>query len=160
MLFTVTSTALHWDVYFFKGTQAWGNIDFFFYLNPNLIFPWSIFEKIFPSFSSIFARILMFEHFRGDWAYGEPDFFGELSKTYFIQNVHFGPIRSVPRRFSKFKFFIVEIFFLIRYFWVIFENYSMHMLSIHKKQFYRTLSIRGKDFIAHWAYAEGIFTYA
>jgi hypothetical protein len=28
------------------------------------------------------------------------------------------------------------------------------------KQFYRTLSIRGNDFIAHWAYKERIFAYA
>ncbi len=45
--------------------------------------------------------------------------------------------------FSKFGFFIVEICILIRDFWVIFENYSM-----------RTLSIRGNDFIAHWASEE------
>ncbi len=29
-----------------------------------------------------------------------------------------------------------------------------------RKQFYRTLSIRGTDFIAHWAYEERIFAYA
>ncbi len=47
--------------------------------------------------------------------------------------------------FSKFRFFIVEICILIWDFWVIFENYSMRMLSI-----------RGNDFIAHWAYEETI----
>ncbi len=47
--------------------------------------------------------------------------------------------------FSKFPFFLVKICILIWYFWVIFENYSM-----------RTLSIRGNDFIAHWAYEETI----
>jgi hypothetical protein len=40
--------------------------NFFCYLNPNLIWHWLIFEKNFNSFPSIFARILMFEHFRGD----------------------------------------------------------------------------------------------
>jgi hypothetical protein len=47
--------------------------------------------------------------------------------------------------FSKFQFIIVEICTLIWYFWVIFKNYSMHMLSIC-----------GNDFIAHWAYEETI----
>ncbi len=47
--------------------------------------------------------------------------------------------------FSKFLFFIGVICILIRDFWVIFENYSM-----------RLLSIRGNDFIACWAYAEPI----
>ncbi len=47
--------------------------------------------------------------------------------------------------FSKIRFFIVEICILIRDFGVIFENYSMHMLSI-----------RGNDFIAHWVSEETI----
>jgi hypothetical protein len=51
--------------------------------------------------------------------------------------------------FQKFDFFIVEIWILISDFWVIFENYSMRMLSI-----------RGNDLIAQWAYAERIFSYA
>ncbi len=84
-------------------------------------------------------------HFLGDWAYGEPDFLASYQKLFF-QNVHFGPIRWVPRRFSKFKFFVVEICILIWYFWVIWKNYSMRML----------LSIRGNNFIAHWAYEEKI----
>ncbi len=51
--------------------------------------------------------------------------------------------------FSKFWFFIGEICILIRHFWVIFENYSMRMLSI-----------RGNDFIACWAYSEPISSHA
>ena len=51
--------------------------------------------------------------------------------------------------FSKFWFFIVEICILIGDFWVIFENYSMRMLSI-----------RGTDFIACWAYEERISAHA
>jgi len=43
----------------------------------------------------------MFKHFRGDWAYAEPNFFGELSKKKIFQNFHFGPIRLIPRRFFK-----------------------------------------------------------
>jgi len=50
--------------------------------------------------------------------------------------------------FSKFRFFIVKICILIWDFWVIFENYSMRMLSI-----------RGNDFIAHWAYEETILSH-
>jgi hypothetical protein len=44
----------------------------------------------FASFPSIFARISMFEHFRGDWAYAEPIFFLEISQKIFPQNLHFG----------------------------------------------------------------------
>ncbi len=58
-------------------------------------------KKKFASFPSIFARISMFEHFRSDWAYAEPNFFDELSKIFFLRNLHFGPIRWVPRRFLK-----------------------------------------------------------
>jgi hypothetical protein len=47
--------------------------------------------------------------------------------------------------FSKIRFFIVDICILIRDFWVIFENYSIRMLSIC-----------GNDFITHWAYEETI----
>jgi hypothetical protein len=67
-------------------------------------------------------------------------FLWEISKNFFSQNLHFGPIRYFPRRF--FKILIILFCILIRDFWVIFENYSMHMLSI-----------RGNDFIACWAYA-------
>ncbi len=45
--------------------------------------------------------------------------------------------------FSKVWLFIVKIYILIWYFWVSLENYSMPMLSI-----------RGNNFIAHWAYDE------
>jgi hypothetical protein len=105
------------------------------------------FRKKFDSFLLIFARISLFEHFRGDWAYAEPNYFGELSKVFFF-NVQFGPIRWVLRRFFKIWLFIVEICVLIWYFRVIFENYSMCMLSI-----------RVNNFIAHRAYAETILSH-
>ncbi len=54
--------------------------------------------------------------------------------------------------FSKFGFFIGEICILIRDFWVIFENYSMHNLHM--------LSIHGNDFITCWAYKEQISAHA
>jgi hypothetical protein len=47
--------------------------------------------------------------------------------------------------FWKFRLFIVKICILMSYFWVIFENYSMRMLSI-----------RGNVFIKCWAYTEPI----
>jgi hypothetical protein len=47
--------------------------------------------------------------------------------------------------FSKFWWIIVEICILIWYIWIIFENYSMHMLNIC-----------GNDFIAQWACEETI----
>jgi hypothetical protein len=46
-----------------KGTQAWDSF-WFFVLNQNLIWSWSIFQRKFNSFLSIFARILVFEHIR------------------------------------------------------------------------------------------------
>jgi hypothetical protein len=33
----------------------------------------------------IFARISKFDHFRGDWAYADPIFFGEISKKNFFK---------------------------------------------------------------------------
>ncbi len=104
------------------------------------------------SFPSIFARISMFEHFRGDWADEEPNFFWEISKKiFFFQNLHFFLVLldRFLDGFSKFWFFIGEICILILDFWVIFENYSLRMLSI-----------RGNDFIACWAYAEPISSLA
>ncbi len=35
-------------------------------------------KKKFDSFPSIFAKILMFEHFCGDWAYAESNFFVDI----------------------------------------------------------------------------------
>ncbi len=67
-------------------------------------------------------------------------FFLRGIQNFFFHNLHFGPIRWVPWRFFK---------ILIRDFLVIFENYSMHMMSI-----------RGNDFIACWAYAEPISSHA
>ncbi len=57
--------------------------------------------------------------------------------------------------FSKFGFFIVEICNLVWDFWVIFENYSMRMLSIRWNDLSHTEHTR-KDFIAYWAYSERI----
>ncbi len=105
------------------------------------------FRKQFCFFPLIFSRISKLEHLRGDWAYAEPNFLGEISNKNFYQKVHFGLIRWVPERF--FKIFFCQNFILIWDFWVIFENYSILRLSI-----------RGNDFIAHWAYEERFFAHA
>jgi hypothetical protein len=94
------------------------------------------------------------------WAYAEPNFFAELSTKNFLHG-QFGLIRCFIYSWNlHFNW----------YFWVIFENYSMRMLSIprndfiahwaYAERFYRTLHIHGNDFIAHWAYAKQIFGYA
>ncbi len=121
----------------------------FFYLNQILICPSKIYEQNFASFPSIFARILMFKHFLGDWAYAEPKFFWEISKNFFVKIFTLVLLDSFLASFSKFLFFIGEIYILIRDFWVIFKNYSMRMLSI-----------RGNNFVACWAYAEPISSHA
>jgi hypothetical protein len=117
----------------------------FFDINQILICPSYIFKNNFASFPSIFARVSMFEHFRGDWAYAEPNFFWEISNKFVFQNIHFGPIR----RFFKVLIFYRRNCILIRDLWVIFENYSMCMLSI-----------RGNDFIACCAYEKRISSHA
>ncbi len=82
----------------------------------------------------------MFEHFRGDWAYAEPNVFDELSKIFTLVLLD-----GFLDDFWKFRLFLVKIYISIWYIWVFFENYSMHMLRI-----------RGIDFITCWAYAEPI----
>ncbi len=51
------------------------------------------FRKKFRLVSFDFRQISKFEHLRGDWAYAEPNFF--------IQNIHYGPIICVPKRFFQ-----------------------------------------------------------
>ncbi len=115
------------------------------------------FWKKSASFPSIFARISKFEHFRGDWAYAEPNLFKEISKKLFFQNVHLGPIRWVPKRFFKILIFYSQNLHYNLGFLSVFKNYSMRMLSIQKetilshtehmrKRFHRTLSIRRLNF--------------
>ncbi len=91
----------------------------------------------------------MYEHFRGDWAYGEPNFFWEIYKKFFSKILTLVLLDRFLDGFSKVRLFIGEICILIRDFWVFFENYSMRMLSI-----------RGNDFIACWAYVEPISSHA
>ncbi len=78
-----------------------------------------------------------------------PNFFLEIFKKVFFKSFTLVLLDRSLDGFSKFGFFIGEDCILIRDFWVIFENYSMPMLSI-----------RGNDFIAYWAYAEPISSHA
>ncbi len=108
--------------------------------------PLVIFRKNFV-FPSIFARISKFEHFRGDWA------MSIRGTNFCLRDIQ----KNFPKMFtwvlfvdfldgiSKFRLFIVKICILILDFLVMFENYSM-----------RLLSIRGNDFVAHWEYEETI----
>ncbi len=124
-----------------KDTQAWDNFEFFFLPKSNPYMPFVNFRKNFDSFPLIFARISMFQHFRSDWAYAEPNFFWEITKNIFFFKIFtLVLLGGFLDGFSKFWFFIGENSILIRDFWVIFENYSMRMLSIC-----------GNDFIACWA---------
>ncbi len=76
-------------------------------------------------------------------------FFERYPKIYFFKIFTLVLLDRFLDGFSKFVFFIGEICILIWDFWVIFENYSMRMLSIS-----------GNDFIACWAYAEPISSHA
>ncbi len=101
-------------------------------------------------------------------------------KKFFLQNLHFGPIRWVPRRFlSHFrKLWHAHAEHMRKRFyrmlsiqgtnfracsasgkmWTVFTCtiYAEHT----RNEFYRTLSIRGTTFIACWAYAEPISSHA
>ncbi len=70
-----------WDCPF-KGTQALENFEFFLPKSKPYM-PLVNFCKKFCFFSFDFRQILMFEHFRGDWAYVKLNFFGELSNFFF-----------------------------------------------------------------------------
>ncbi len=70
-------------------------------------------------------------------------FLVSYQKKIFPQNFHFGPIRWVPRWFSKISIIYSQNLHFNLVFWVIFENYSMRMLSVG-----------GNNFVAHWTYEE------
>ncbi len=100
----------------------------------------------------------MLEHFLGDWAYTEPNFFERYPNIFFCKIFTLVLLDRLLDGFSKFWFFIGEICILIRDFWVIFENYSMRMLSIRgndlshaehtRNRFHHMLSILGTNFHA------------
>ncbi len=108
----------------------------------------------------------MFKHFRGDWAYAEPNFFDKLSKNFFSQNLHFGPIRWVPGRFLKILIIYSQNLHFSSVFLTIFRKkitacicwaYAATILSHAehtRNKFHRTLSIRGTNFRACSAYGK------
>jgi hypothetical protein len=84
-------------------------------------------------------------------------FFWRDIPNFFSQKVHCGPIRLVPKRF--FTIFSQNLHFNLGFL----SNFRklLHAHPEHtRKRFYRTLSIRGNDLIAHWAYEERIFAHA
>ncbi len=90
----------------------------------------------------------MLEHCCGDWAMsirGKNFWLRGFKKMFAVKCSLWSFYIGILDDFSKFPLFIVEIFILIWNFWVIFYIYRMRMLSI-----------RGNDFIAHWAYVETI----
>ncbi len=102
-----------------KGTQAWHIFEFFLTLIKSL-HALGKFSKKFCLVSFDFCQNFEVRTFTR-WL--------SIRGTKFF-------LRDIPT-----KFFKVEICILIRDFWVIFENYCIHMLSI-----------RGTDIIACWAY--------
>ncbi len=112
-----------------------------FYLNQILICPCKIFKK---RISLLILRFLpgfsKFEHFRCEWVVSirRTKFFGEISKNFFFYMFTWVLLDGFLNGFQKLDFLIWD-------FWGIIENYSMHMPSI-----------RGNDFISHWAYGEMI----
>ncbi len=131
----------------------------FFWPKSNPYMPFVNLRKKFRFFS--FDFISMFEHFRGDWAYAEPNFFDDLSRNFFFKIFTLVQLDGFLDGYWKFWLFIVKICILIVYFSVLFENYSMLMLSIRGTDFIaHMLSIRKTNFIAHWAYAERISLHA
>ncbi len=121
--------------FYVKGTQAWDIFEFFL-SKSNRYMSFVNFRKKFRFFSFGFRQNF------DDRTFPRWLFLRDIQKLFF-QNLHFDPIRWVPRRFLKILIFIGEFCILISDFWVIFENYRMHMLSIC-----------WNDFIACWSYAE------
>jgi hypothetical protein len=99
----------------------------------------------------------MFEHFRGDWAFAEPNFFWEISKFFSSSKSSlWSYYRWVPWRFFKILIFIGKICILIRDFesfsnivacvcWAYAETILSHAEHT-RNRFHRMLSILGMNF--------------
>jgi hypothetical protein len=108
------------------------------------------FRKKFRFFSFDFCQnfdVQTFSRWLSLRGFAEPNFFGELSKIFLNSNFHFGPTRMrwVPRRFFKISIVFGQNL-----------HFNLVFLTNFRKLSMRTLSIRGNDFIAHWAYKEAI----
>jgi hypothetical protein len=129
----------------FKGTQAWDNFVFFL-PKSNPYMPFVNFRKKFRFFSFDFRQNFNVRTFpRWLSIRGTKFFLRDIQKNVFFKIFTLVLLDRFLDCFSKFGFVRGDICILIRDFWVIFENYSMRMLSI-----------RGTDFIACWAYEEQI----
>ncbi len=122
----------------------------FFLPKSNPYMPFENFRKIFCFFSFDFRQNFDVRTFpRWLSIRGTKFFWWAIPKFFFFKIFTLVLLNGFLDHFWKFRLFIVEICILIRYFWVFFEHYSMRMLSI-----------RGTDFIAHWAYEERISAHA
>ncbi len=93
----------------------------------------------------------MFEHFRGDWAYAEPNFFDELSKNFFLKIFTLVLLDGFLDGFWKFWLFIVKISIFIWFIACVCCAYAETILSHAehtRNRFHRKLSIRGTNFRA------------
>ncbi len=81
-------------------------------------------------------------------------FFERYPKIFFFQNLHYGPIRWVPRRFFQILIFYSRNLHFNYGFLSNFRKLLYAHAEHTRKRFYRMLSILGTDFIAHWAYEE------
>jgi hypothetical protein len=87
-------------------------------------------------------------------------FFERYPKIFFLQNLHYVPFRSVPRRFFQILiFYSRNLHFnkgFLRHFRKLLYAHAEHT----RKRFYLMLSILGTDFFANWAYEEWISAHA
>ncbi len=77
----------------FKGTQAWDNFEFFFLPKSNPYIPFVNFRKKIRFFSFDFHQNFDVRTFPRWLSIRGTKFFWEISKQFFFQNLHFGPIR-------------------------------------------------------------------
>jgi hypothetical protein len=114
------------------------------------------FRKKIRFFSFVFRRNFEVRTF-SRWVSirGTKFFLRDIQKLFFLQNVHLGPIRWIPKLFFKIWIFIVEICILSWDFWVIFEKlahaeHTRKWFLSHTEHtrnwFHRTLSIRRLNF--------------
>ncbi len=126
-----------------KGTQAWDNFDFFL-PKSNSYMPFVNFQKKNRFFFFDFRQNFDVRTFPR-WLSIRGTDTRRYKKNFFFKLFTLVLLDRFLDGFSEFGFFIGQICILIGDFRVIFENYSMRMLSI-----------RENDFIAGWAYAEPI----
>jgi hypothetical protein len=118
----------------------------FFLPKSNPCMPLVNFRKKFRFFSFDFRQHCEVKTFSQWLSIRETKFFWrDIQKKIFLKKFTLVLIDGFLNGVSKFRFFMVKICIIIWNFWVIFENYSMRMLSV-----------RANGFIAHWAYKETI----